>query len=451
MPHQMHLATIITHSPSPHSIGVWRHPRSFNGFSYNKAPYWEHLARTLERGCFDMLFLADTFNLHDVYRGSPDMAIKYALQFPRSDSALLIPLMSRVTTNLCFGLTANTSYIEPYYLARQFATLDDLTDGRIGWNVVAGFSRTEAANFGRADVLDHKERYERADEYMDVCDKLWNSWEPDAVIMDRESGVFADPAKVHSINHAGKYFRCLGPLSVPRTPQGRPTIIQAGASPDGIEFAAKRAEVHFAVRASIDGMKQHRLKLNQALAKVGRPPESMKVLWGLTAFIGEDEGSARERERAMLERVVPEAGLSLMSGHLGFDLSKLPMDRPLEKIAISGVQGILDSVISDFGPEVTLAEAGRRYGCGLAGMRIFGSPKQIADQMEEVFDQAGDGFMMLTTDNLPGSVDEFVDLVVPELQKRKCFRSSYEPGVMRQKLFGSGPFPASSQEQTAAE
>ncbi|MGE0153628.1 MAG: NtaA/DmoA family FMN-dependent monooxygenase [Reyranellaceae bacterium] len=437
MPSQMHLATIIAHCPAPHSIGVWRHPRSFNGFRYNKPQYWEHLARTLERGRFDMLFLADTFNLHDVYKGNPSMAIKYGLQFPRSDSSLLIPLMARVTSDLCFGLTANTSYMEPYYLARLFATLDDLTDGRIGWNVVAGFSRSEAANFGRDDVLDHKARYERAEEYMEVCNKLWNSWEPDAVVMDRDTGVFADPDKVHRINHVGKYFRCTGPLSVPRTPQGRPTIIQAGASAEGTEFAARHTEIHFAVRASVDGMKGHRARLNQALARAGRQPQDVKVLWGLTAILGEDETSARAREKAMMARVAPEAGLSLMSGHLGYDLSSLPMDKPLENIAISGVRGILDSVIGDFGPEMTLADAGRRYGCGLAGMRIFGSPRQIADQMEAVFAEAGDGFMMLTTDYLPGSVDEFVDLVVPELQKRGVFRTEYEPGVMRQKLFGA--------------
>lgn len=437
MPRQMHLATIIAHCPAPHSIGVWRHPKSFNGFRYNKPEYWEHLARTLERGCFDMLFLADTFNLHDVFKGSPAMAIKYGLQFPRSDSALLVPLMARVTRNLCFGLTSNTAYTEPYYLARQFATLDDLTDGRIGWNVVAGFSRSEAANFGRDDVLDHKQRYERAEEYMEVCNKLWNSWEPDAVVMDRETGIYADPDKVHRINHVGKYFRCAGPLSVPRTPQGRPTIIQAGSSAEGTDFAARHAEVHFAVRASVEGMKSHRARLNEALARVGRKPQDVKVLWGLTAIIGDDEKQARERERAMVARVAPEAGLSLLSGHLGYDLSSLPMDKPLENIAVSGVRGILDSVISDFGAETTLAEAGSRYGCGLAGMRIFGSPHQIADQMEEVFDAAGDGFMMLTTDYLPGSVDEFVDLIVPELQKRGVFRTTYEPGVMRQKLFGA--------------
>ena len=434
---QMHLATIIGHSPAPHSVGVWRHPKSFNGYRYNKPEYWEHLARTLERGRFDMLFLADTFNLHDVYKGSADIAIKYGLQFPRSDTALLIPLMSRVTRDLCFGLTANTAYMEPYHLARLFATLDDLTDGRIGWNVVAGFSRSEAANFGRDDVLDHKQRYERAEEFIEVCDKLWSSWEPEAVVMDRESGIFADPDKVHRINHVGKYFRCAGPLSVPRTPQGRPTIIQAGSSAEGTEFAARHSEVHFATRASVEGMKGHRARLNEALARAGRKPQDVKVLWGLTAIIGEDEASARARDQAMMSRVAPEAGLSLMSGHLGYDLSSLPMDRPIENITVSGVRGILDSIINDFGPNVTLADAGRRYGCGLAGMRLCGSPRQIADQMEETFDAVGEGFMMLTTDHLPGSVDEFVDLIVPELQKRGVFRKEYGPGGMREKLFAS--------------
>lgn len=431
----MHLAFIMTPSPSPHSIGVWRHPKSFNGFAYNRAPYWEHLARTLERGCFDMLFLADTFNLHDVYKGNPDIAIKYGIQFPRSDPALAIPIMSRVTTQLCFGLTANTTYIDPFYLARQFSTLDELTEGRIGWNVVTGFSRSEAANFGRNDVLDHKERYERADEYIDLCHKLWNSWEADAVIWDRESGILADPVKVHRINHVGKYFRCQGPLSVPRTPQGSPTIIQAGASPDGIEFAAKHAEIHFAVRASIRGMKQHANRMNDALKVHRRSPDQIRILWGASVFIGNDESSARAREREMMMRVSPEAGLAMMSGHIGYDLSSLPLDKALENIDVPGSKGILDSIVNDFGPETTLAEAGRRYGCGLAGFRIYGSPEQVADQMEEAFDAAGDGFMLFSTDHLPGSVDEFVDLIVPLLQKRGLFRTSYRTGTLREKLF----------------
>jgi FMN-dependent oxidoreductase (nitrilotriacetate monooxygenase family) len=444
----MHLASILAHSPAPHSIGVWRHPRSFNGFDYNSPQYWEHLARTLERGCFDMLFLADTFNLHDEYGANPDIAIRYGLQFPRSDPAPLIPMMGRVTKDLCFGLTANTTYMEPFYLARLFATLDDLTQGRIGWNVVAGFSRSEAANFGRSDVLSHKERYERAEEYMALCYKLWNSWEPDAVVRDKQSGVFADPAKVHRVNHVGKYFRCEGPLSVPHTPQGKPTIIQAGASPEGVGFAARHAEIHFATRGTTAGMKQHRARMIQALAAEGRPADAMKILWGAMVFIGDDEASARNREQRMLERIAPEAGLALMSGHFGHDLSKLPMDKPMEKIAVSGSHGILESVINDFGPGTTLAEAGRRYGCGLAGLRMYGSPRQIADQMEEAFDAAGDGFMVLSTDCLPGSVDDFVDLVVPQLQARGIFRKSYEEGTLREKVFGKA---ADRRPQAAAE
>jgi FMN-dependent oxidoreductase (nitrilotriacetate monooxygenase family) len=432
----MHLASILAHSPSPHSIGVWRHPRSFNGFDYNSPDYWEHIARTLERGCFDMLFLADTFNLHDEYGGSPDIGIRYGLQFPRSDPAPLIPMLGRVTKNLCFGLTANTTYMEPFYLARLFATLDDLTQGRIGWNVVAGFSKSEAANFGRSDVLTHTERYERANEYMDLCYKLWNSWDPDAVVRDRQTGVFADPSKVHRVNHVGKYFRCQGPLSVPRTPQGKPTIIQAGASPEGVAFAAQHAEIHFATRGTVEGMKQHRARMRAALTAQGRDPDTMKILWGAMVFVGDDEASARERERQMLTRIAPEAGLALMSGHFGYDLSSLPMDRPLENIEISGSKGILESVVNDFGAETTLAEAGRRYGCGLAGLRLYGSPRQIAEQMEEAFDAAGDGFMLLSTDSLPGSVDDFVDRVVPELQQRGVFRKSYAEGTLREKTFG---------------
>jgi FMN-dependent oxidoreductase (nitrilotriacetate monooxygenase family) len=274
---------------------------------------------------------------------------------------------------------------------------------------------------------------------MELCYKLWSSWDPDAVIADAESGVFADPAKVHRVDHVGEYFRCRGPLSIPQTPQARPTIIQAGASPDGIAFAARHAEVHFAARNSIEGMVKHRKRMNEALAKVGRTAGSMKVLWGALLFVGEDEASARERERRMMERVTPEAGLALMSGHIGIDLSTLPLDKPLERVEVPGSRGIFDAIIEDFGPELTVAELGRRYGCGLSGLRIYGSPGQIADQLEEAYEAGeGDGFMLLSTDCLPGSVDDVVDLVVPELQRRGRLRRSYGEGLtLREQVFGS--------------
>lgn len=433
----MHLACLLTNSPSPHSVGVWRHRRSFNGFRYNRAPYWEHLGRSLERGCFDMLFLADTFNLHDNFQASADTAIRHAVQFPRSDPMPVIAIVGRVTRHLGLAVTGNTTYLEPFYLARMLSTLDDLTEGRVGWNVVAGLGRSEAENFGRESVLGHAERYARAEEYLELCYKLWASWEPDAVIADAASGVYADPAKVHRVDHAGTHFRCRGPLSVPQTPQGRPTIIQAGASSDGVAFAARHAEVHFASRSSLAGMQAHRTRIDAALAAAGRPAGSMKVLWGVMVFVGEDEAAARERERRMLENVSPEAGLSLMSGHFNYDLSTLPMDRPLERIQVPGSQGIFDAVIEDFGPETTLREAGQRYGCGLSGLRLHGSPEQVADLLEEADEAAGgDGFMLMSTDCLPGSIDDFVDLVVPELQRRGRVRRQYRDGTLREQLFG---------------
>lgn len=443
MSRQMCLSLIVVFGPSPHPIGSWRHPRSFNGFRYDRAEYWEHIARTLERGKFDMLFFADTYNLHDTYAQSPDLAIRYALQYPRQDPVVLVPIVARATRNLAIGLTASTTFIPPFYLARKLATLDHLTEGRLGWNVVTSFGANEAANFGLVEMLSHAERYDRADEYMKLCYKLWHSWDADAVIMDRENGYFADPAKVHRVDHVGTYFRCRGPLSVPRSPQGIPLIIQAGQSPDGIAFAARHAEATFAIGSNLDGIRRYRCRLNAALREQGRRPEDVRVLWGTLIFVGETGAEARAKQQRMIDNIPVEAGLALMSGHHGIDFSKFPREvklKNLKDIQAVGNQGLLQVVLNDYGDELTLAEAAKRYGYAFAGLPIVGTPSSVADQMEEILDAGeGDGFNVVTSDSLPGSIEDVVDFVVPELQRRGLFRTEYGPETtLRERLFGVG-------------
>ncbi len=428
----MHLALIMNFSASPHTIGQWRLPRSFRGETYLDASYWERIARTLERGCFDMLFFADSYTLHDRYQDSPDAAIRYAVQYPRLDPLPLIPMLSRVAPNLGFGVTASTTFLPPYWLARNMATIDHLTDGRMGWNVVTSYSRSEAQNFGMDDIPEHDLRYDIADEYMDVCNKLWASWEEDAIVMDREAGIYADPKKVHRINHEGKYFRSRGPLCVPRPPQGRPVIIQAGSSPRGLKFAAQHADVIFAVPNSSGGAANHRKAINAALKEAGRSRDDVKVIWGITPVTGESEAEVKAKREAIQANIHPEAALVLLSGHLNYDLSTWPKDRPLSELEVSGVQAFAR------GLNYTAEEYARRMAEG-SGNLMDGTAAQIVDRMEALYEQTeGDGFMIVTH-ALPSSVDDFVDLVVPELQRRGHFRKRYGARILRDRFFNEQP------------
>ena len=424
----MHLALIMNFSASPHTIGQWRLPRSFRGESYLDASYWERIARTLERGCFDMLFFADSYTLHDRYQDSPDAAIRYAVQYPRLDPLPLIPMLSRVAPNLGFGVTASTTFLPPYWLARNMATIDHLTDGRMGWNVVTSYSRSEAQNFGMDDIPEHDLRYDIADDYMDVRNKLWASWEEDAIVMDREAGIYADPKKVHRIDHEGEYFKSRGPLCVPRPPQGRPVIIQAGSSPRGLKFAAQHADVIFAVPNSSGGAANHRKAIEAALKEAGRSRDDVKVIWGITPVVGESEAEVKAKREAIQANIHPEAALVLLSGHLNYDLSTWPKDRPLSELEVSGVQAFAR------GQNYTAEEYARRMAEG-SGNLMDGTATQIVDRMEELYAQTGGDGFMIVTHALPSSVDDFVDLVVPELQRRGHFRERYGAKVLRDRFF----------------
>ncbi|MEO8559578.1 MAG: LLM class flavin-dependent oxidoreductase [Rhodospirillales bacterium] len=430
----MHIALLISHSPSPHTVGQWRLPGSWRSVSSDPMAFWQHIARTTERGCFDMVFLADAYSLHDAYRSTGEDTIRYAVQYPRLDPLPLVPVMAQATRNLGFAATASTTFLPPYWTARHFATLDHLTEGRIGWNVVTSYARSEAANFGIDDIPDHDARYDRAEEYLELCYRLWDSWEPGAVVADRETGVYADPAKVHRIDFKGKYFRCEGPLHVPRSPQGRPFIIQAGSSPRGLAFAGKHAEAVFAVRHDPAGMKRQREKLEQAAVAAGRAPDAPKILWGILPVVGETRGQALRKQQAIFDNIEIEAGLAMMSGHFNYDLSKFPIDQPLPKIdAAQGIQGQIAMVVEDLSDKMTLGDVAKKFASGIAP-HVVGTASEIADQMEALLDQGGGHGFMLVTHALPGSVDDFVDLVVPELQRRGRFRSRYDNRMLRDRF-----------------
>ncbi|MDO8434288.1 MAG: LLM class flavin-dependent oxidoreductase [Candidatus Binatus sp.] len=437
----MHFAVILLNCPMHHSVGSWRLPRSLVGYNYARPAFWIDIARILERGKLDMLFMADGVGVSDRYGHSIETTIRYGVQCPTHDAVPLVSMLAPVTQRLGLAATISTAYLPPQYLARLLSTLDHLTEGRVGWNVVTSPLENALKQYT------HDERYDRADEYLDVLRKMWSSWEPDAVVMDRESGIYADPAKVHPVNHEGKYFKVTGPAQVPWSPQGHPVIIQAGQSDRGLEFAARHAEAVFAVHQTPAAMKRVYDDVKARAKKYGRSSGDVKVLWGLMPIVGETEDAAKAKERALIEAVPQLGGLTQLSTHIGYDLSRVPLDTPLEEFgaengegllqALShglGIQGLAKMLMKEnIGRSVTVGEAAQFYGSGI-GPKIVGTPLQVANQLEDIFDEVGgDGFMLITH-YLPGCLEEFVEMVVPILQKRGRFRTDYEGTTLREHL-----------------
>jgi FMN-dependent oxidoreductase (nitrilotriacetate monooxygenase family) len=436
MKKRMHLVGFMLHCPMNHTILSWAHPRDKIGYHWAEPEFWQEIARTLERGKFDCLFLADQLAAFDVYQGSMDATLRYATQFPIHDALLVVPAMSVVTERLGFGVTATTTYHAPYLLARKLSTLDHLTKGRIGWNVVTSVHNNEARNCGLKTMLPRQERYDRAQEFMEVCYKLWESWEPDAVVMDKERGIFADPAKVHRINHTGKYFDVPGPHCCAPSPQGRPVIIQAGASEQGRDFAAQHAEYVFGIQLRPDAMRAFSEDVRRrAVNKYGRKPEDLKIIFGIQVILGQTEDEAKAKQKVLNDKVPLDAALAILSGHMGFDFSQLDPDQPLEHLRVEGVQGILDALTIMLGKKkLTLREAAMFHGRSVSMPQVVGTPEQVADQLDYLMREGGgDGFQLSPT-YAPGSFHEVVDALVPVLQKRGLHRKEYTGKTLREHL-----------------
>jgi FMN-dependent oxidoreductase (nitrilotriacetate monooxygenase family) len=294
---KMHLAQFLMHSPTYHSLGMWRHPRTASApFDWDRPELYQHIGKVCERGKFDMVFFADVSFISDTYRGSLAPALRSAAQAPNHDPMPLISWIAAATSKIGLGGTFSISHQHPFYLARLWATVDHLTRGRAAWNVVTSINHNESANYGE-ELMDHDLRYDRADEFLDVCIKLWSSWEDDAILMDREQGIFADPEKVNRIEHTGRFFKSRGPLNVTRSPQTGPTIIQAGASPKGRALAAKYAECVFAIHPNPDTAKLYYNDIKSRVARDnGRDPDACKILFGIQPIIGRTKGEAKEKQ-----------------------------------------------------------------------------------------------------------------------------------------------------------
>jgi FMN-dependent oxidoreductase (nitrilotriacetate monooxygenase family) len=434
MARAMHLAQFLVHGPTYHSLAMWRHPRTAAaGYDWARPELYQHIARVCERGAFDMVFFADLNYISDTYRGSMAPAIRHATQVPEHDPVPLLSFMAAVTSRIGLAATFSVSHAHPYYAARLWATLDHLTRGRAGWNVVTTLNHNQSANHGE-ELRPVDERYDRAHEFIEVCRKLWASWEPDAVVMDHAAGVFADPARVHRIEHAGRFFRSRGPLNVVRSPYGGPAILQAGTSPKGRAFAARHADAIFAIQPNLAGARAYYEDIKRATAAAGRPPEACKILFGIQPILGATTAEARERQEEHNRLVPLEGGLALLSGHLDFDLSTLPLDTVMAQRTEPGLQRMQTRYRSLTGELLTLREVAQRHGQSVGLLQMVGTPAEVADQMEAFLDHVGGDGFMLTPIHTPGAIEEFVDSVVPELRRRGRVRQAYAGTTLREHL-----------------
>ena len=422
------------------SSGMWRHPED-QAWRYKDLTYWTELAKLLERGTFDGIFIADVLGTYDVYGGSNEAAIRHGAQVPVNDPVLLVSAMALVTENLGFGITAGTAYEHPYPFARRMSTLDHLTNGRVGWNVVTGYLPSAARNMGHDDQLQHDDRYDQADEYLEVLYKLWEgSWEDDAVIRDRESGVFTDPSKVHEIGHQGKHYTVPGIHLAEPSPQRTPVIYQAGASKRGIDFAAENAEAIFVAASTKEGLKATVGKLRDALEAAGRDRYSARIYTLLTIITDETTEKAQAKLQDYLTYASDEGALVFMSGWMGVDLSKYDLDEPIGNVESNAIQSAVANfqLPNENGGEWTVRDIGRNGAIGGLGPFIVGSGAEIADQLQEwVEDTDVDGFNLAYAIT-PGTFEDIIEFVIPELRKRGAYPEEYTPGTLRNKLHGAG-------------
>ena len=422
--------------------GSWRHPATEHGFLSQR--YYQKLGRTLEEGCFDMMFFDDRLAMPGIYGGSVAEAVRRGARPVKLDLSIVLGVVAGATDHIGLGATYSTTYYSPFHVARTFATLDHLSGGRAAWNVVTSVNDSEAQNYGLREHLDHDARYDRADEFLEATTGLWDTWDDDALVLDRVNGYFADPDKVHELNHEGPWFSVRGPLTVPRSPQGRPVLLQAGSSGRGRDFAARWAELIFSGDPDVDIARSHYKDQKERVAAVGRDPESVKMLPMVYTVVGESRAQAEDREQLFLHELVdPQASLTLLSELMNYDFSGLALDTPItdELIAsVSGIRGLVQSIRQHIGgPTVTLADLASHRATLLQGPRFVGTGSIVADQMEEWFaGDACDGFVIAAT-HTPGAYEDMVRLVVPELQRRGVFRDRYRGETLRDNLGLSRP------------
>ena len=434
---QMALVAFLQAQNCSNLPASWRHPAAAADFL--QPEYYQRIGRTLEEGKFHLAFFDDRLAIPDVFSDDYRMTVEQGIRAVKLDPMLCASALGHVTRHLGIGVTYSTTYYEPIHVARTFATLDQLTGGRAAWNVVTSLNDSEAANFGRDAALSHDLRYDRAEEFLEVVQGHWRSWDDDALVIDKERGLFADPGKVRRLEHAGEWFKSRGPFTVPRSPQGEPVLIQAGQSGRGRAFAAKWGELVFVIYPNLEVGRRSYGEFKDLLDQIGRGRDSVRITPAVYAIVGETQAQAEDKKALIDGLTKPIDGLVLLSEVLNFDFSTKGYDEPFtseEMDAISGIQAFRDRVVRLSGrTNPTPADFVRFTQRGtLAEFPTFvGSPKQVADQMEEWFGSACDGFV-LAAGYAPGNYEDFVRLVVPELQRRGLFRKDHQGITLRDNL-----------------
>ncbi|MBI2800196.1 MAG: LLM class flavin-dependent oxidoreductase [Gammaproteobacteria bacterium] len=440
-----HMNCVVHQSP-----GLWVRDDD-HMVDYTDLDQWTRFARLIEKGCFDAIFLADVVGTYDVYGGNRDAAIAAATQFPVNDPMLLVPAMAAVTKHLGFGFTSSFIQYHPFMFARLITTLDHLTKGRVAWNIVTSYLESTARSFGIAGLPEHDERYAMADEYCRLCYRLWeDSWADDAVIKDRIRGIYADPAKVRDIDHDGRYFKLHGCHLAEPSPQRTPVLFQAGSSPRGSDFAAEHAECVFVVGSKPVIAGEYVRNIRAKMAAHGGDPQDVLGFAYMKVITGGSEAEARAKYDEYAAQISYEGALALMSGWSGIDFSKYDPDQPVEYVETNAVRTLLHSFTNaDPGRKWTMRDIARYVGIGGAGPVLVGVPEQIADQLEEWVAAGVDGFN-LAYSIMPGSFEDFIEGVVPVLQRRGRMQTAYGEGTLREKLFPhraarmSAPHPAAT-------
>ncbi|CAM3828919.1 LLM class flavin-dependent oxidoreductase [Bordetella tumulicola] len=423
---ELHLNINMLHSGFVPS--AWRLPEAQTDALFDVAHY-VRLAQVAERGAFDAVFLADTAAISDQVQYRSINAL---------EPTLLLATLAAHTRRIGLIATVSTSYNEPYNIARRFATLDHISAGRAGWNIVTTADPASARNFGRDVAIDHQERYARAAEFADVVKALWHSWQPGAFLGDKNSGYFADPDRIQPIAHQGKFFSVHGPLTLPPSRQGHPVLVQAGGSGDGRELAARHAEAVFSASESIDESRAYRRDLHERAAKYGRGPNAVSVLAGLTTIIGATEEAAYRRRDELMDLIPLEYSVKRLAGTLGVPLESIKLDEPIaQNLALpkNGTHTFFNTTLAAAKRTgATARELIREFAGGGGHRVIVGTPEQIADDIEHWFrTEAADGFNLMP-DTLPGGLEDFVDGVVPILRQRGIFRNEYRGDTLRSHL-----------------
>ena len=423
------------------SPGLWAHPRD-KSWQYKDLEYWTGLAQTLERGVFDGIFIADVLGVYDVYKGSAYHAIQQGAQIPVNDPLQLVPAMAVVTKHLGFGITASISFEHPYPFARRMSTIDHLTKGRVGWNIVTSYLDSGARNLGQSTQVAHNDRYDVADEYLEVLYKLWEgSWEEDAVVRDREARIFAHPEKVHEIGHKGRFFEVPGyHLSEP-SPQRSVVIYQAGASSRGKAFAAEHAECVFVAAPTKTILKAYVADIRRRAAAAGRDPRKLFIYTLLTVIVDETDVTAQAKFEDYQRYVSYDGSLVFMSGWTGIDFGQYAPTDLVRKVETNAIISAVEA-LSDGDPDKkwTVEELAKFGGIGGMGPVVVGSAATVADVLQEwVTETDVDGFNLAYAVT-PETFEDVVDRLVPELQKRGAYPRDYAAGTLRDKLFGEGPY-----------